>query len=84
MEAEEEAALRAAEEAALRRLAQAQADVEAAERAQAQAARAAERRAELERLASIITIPTWAWLLIGLGGIGATFGVVTWLARRKG
>jgi hypothetical protein len=84
MEAEEAAAMQAQEDAARRRLAQAQAEVEAAERAQELAMRAAARRAELERLASRITIPTWAWLLIGVGGIGATFGVVTWLAQRKG
>jgi hypothetical protein len=35
-------------------------------------------------MAGRITIPTWAWVLIGIGGIGVTFGVVTWLAGRKG
>jgi hypothetical protein len=82
--AEQEAALRQAEQEARAGLEAIRAEAAQAERQRATAARRAAREAALAAQARRINIPTWAWALIAVGGIGTTFGVVAWLAKRKG
>jgi hypothetical protein len=82
MRAEEEAAMREAEQTAREALTAAQAEALRAEQQREVAARRAAREAMLTEQARRIYIPTWGWALIVVGGIGATFGVVAWLARK--